>query len=48
METQYKNDMIREIESLIQLEMEKVMKKQKEKFVVPTLKLQERITAPKL
>ena len=48
METQYKNDMIREIESLIQLEMEKVVKKQKEKFVVPTLKLQERITAPKL
>ena len=48
METQYKNDMIREIESLIQLEMEKVMKKQKEKFVVPTLKLQERIPAPKL
>ena len=48
MERQYKNDMIREIESLIRLEMEKVVKKQKEKLVVPALKLQERITAPKL
>ena len=48
METQYKNDMIREIESLIHFEMEKVVKKHKEKFVVPAWKLQERITALKL
>ena len=32
METWYKNDMITEIKSLIQLEMEKVVKRQKEKF----------------
>ena len=32
MQTWYKNDMITEIKSLIQLEMEKVVKRQEEKF----------------
>ena len=39
-----KQDLITEIKSLIQLEVEKVVKKQKEEFDVTVLKLQERIT----
>lgn len=40
--------MITEIKSLIQLEMEKVVKRQKEKFNETVLKLHERITALEL
>ena len=40
--------MITEIKSLIQLEVEKVVKKQKEEFDVTFLKLQERITTLEL
>ena len=39
-----KQDLITEIKSLIQLEVEKVVKKQKEEFDETVLKLQERIT----
>ena len=43
-----KQDLITEIKSLIQLDVEKVVKKQKEEFDVTVLKLQERITTPEL
>ena len=43
-----KRDLITEIKSLIQLEVEKVVKKQKEEFDVTVLKLQEWIATPGL
>ena len=43
-----KQDLITEIKSLIQLEVKKVVKKQKEEFDVTVLKLQERITTQEL
>ena len=43
-----KQDLITEIKSLIQLEVEKVVKKQKEEYDVAVLKLQERITTLEL
>ena len=43
-----KQDLITEIKSLIQLEVEKVVKKEKEEFDVIVLKLQERITTLEL
>ena len=43
-----KQDLITEIKSLIQLEVEKVVKKQKEEFDETVMKLQERITTLEL
>ena len=43
-----KQDLITEMKSFIQLEVEKVVKKQKEEFDVTVLKLQERITTLEL
>ena len=43
-----KQDLITEIKSVIQLEMEKVVKKQKEEFGVTVLKLQEQTTTLEL
>ena len=43
-----KQDLITEIKSLIQLEVEKVVKKQKEEFDVTISKLQERIATLEL
>ena len=43
-----KNDLTTEIKSLIQLEVDKIVKKKKEEFNMIVLKLQERITALEL
>ena len=43
-----KQDLITEIKSLIRLEVEKVVKKQKEEFHVTVLKLREQITTLEL
>ena len=45
---EFKQDLITDIKSLIQLEVEKVVKKQKEEFDVTVLKLQEWITTLEL
>ena len=47
-EGELKPDLITEIKSVIQLEVEKVVKKQKEEFDVTVLKLQEQITTLEL
>ena len=43
-----KNDLTTEMKSLIQLEVDKIVKKKKEEFNMIVLKLQERITALEL